>query len=319
MRTRTLGIGILCLLLGACANQGAPRQFLSAVGPALTAPAIIREIRANSAATGQLQPGDTIVAIDGQPIKSIRDLSRTIAESQPQTFTVTRGEQRLDLPFEVLQDSTSKRLNAYVLATGETFTSMDESRLGQSMMAANIAVGRLNGKVLASIWRADTNLMELELDIYTPDECSDCELRNIAVMDLARGAWLPLVPLEDAALLIVPGPTKESPIPKVASPSPAASASAGVALMAAYRAEYANLPFKLGEAADYYKIQRAKGEQFDFAYARLGNLRPAKLAPRELLQGHLFFAVPEGYDGPYLVFVDAGEKAITAARFTLAK
>jgi hypothetical protein len=191
--------------------------------------------------------------------------------------------------------------------------------MGQSMLAANIAAGRLNGKVLASIWRSEPDLMELELDIYTPDDCSDCELRNVAVMDLSRRSWLPLVPLADAALIIVPGPTKETPTPTVDPPSPAAPPSTDLGPIAAYRSEYAALPFKLGEAADYYKIQIAKGEQFNFAYARLGNLRPTKLTPRELLQGYLFFAVPEGYNGPYLVFVDAGDNAISAARFMLAK
>jgi S1-C subfamily serine protease len=47
-----------------------------------------------------LQPGDSIVALDGRPIRGIDDLHRTLAErplGTPVRLTVLRGTTRLDL------------------------------------------------------------------------------------------------------------------------------------------------------------------------------------------------------------------------------
>jgi hypothetical protein len=318
------------------------RDALRAVGPSISDPAVIKDVKAESPAVGKIQPGDTIVSVDGRPIASIAQFATAVLDSTPDNFVVQRGAERLEFPSAVLADVKAKTFNVFTLAPLESFATDLKSVTGPTLRSARVHAGRISGDVLTSVWRSQPNLIEVELRLGVPEDCGNCELRDIAVMDLSRKAWLTIVPMADATFAVVP-PVGQAGQP-IAVPPPtlvgttattvaqgtataqvygntatgrySGTATTTTAPIYDYSNQYAALGHNLGVALRNAKIETANRERVQFANVRLGNLRAGKLNPGEYVTGHLFFAAPAGFEGPYAVVVDAGENAVGLSQFS---
>jgi len=345
LRRTVFRLVVPCLvfwLAGCAATAVVQRQPLAAMGPSTQDAPILKRIVPASAADGKLLAGDKIVAIDDKPITSIQEMAQVIYEGSHSTLTVSRGEMHLDMPVSALADTQSNKWNALVLGDGETFTLDTQSATGPTMRAAYVLAGRVAGYVATSVWRSQPNLIEVELRITAPNDCTDCQLRNVAVLDMSRRAWLSIVATRDAAFAIVP--EVGQPGQPIAVPPPTVVGSTSTTTMQGtvnaqtygntttgtysgnaytttapiydYSNQYAALGHNLGVAIRNAQIETANRERVKFWNVRLGNLRVGTLNPGEIVTGHLFFAAPIGFDGPYMVFVDGGENALGFGQFS---
>lgn len=336
---------IACLLTGVvlsgCVSPVVEREILSAIGPSFNDAPVLRNIRAGSAAEGKLYAGDQVISVGSKHIASLQELWPALMESNAETFLLERDGSLIELPITVLADVDTKTLNAFPLDWGETFTVDKKSVTGPTMRSGYVLAGRLDGQVAASVWKGRPDLLEIELQLFTPENCTDCRLRNVAVMDLSRKAWLSIVPIEQAAFAVVPeigqpAQPVEVPPPTLVSATSTTTMQGNVNAQSYgnttygtysgsayttttpiydYSNQYAALGHNLGVAIQNARIETANRERLEFANIRLGNLRVGALNPGEIVTGHLFFAAPIGFDGPYMVFVDAGENAVGFTQF----
>lgn len=296
-------------LAGCAATAVVERQPLPAVGPTTQDAPVLKHIVPASRAEGQLLPGDRIEAIDGKPITSIQEMAQMVYEGSPSTFTVSRGDTHLDLPIDALADARTKNWNALVLGDGETFTLDAQSATGPTMRVAYVLAGRTSGYVATSLWSSQPNLLEVELRLTAPNDCNDCELRNVAVLDMSRKAWLSIVEPRAAAFAIVP--EIGQPGQPIAVPPPTVVGSTSTTTMQGnvsaqtygstttgtftgnayttttpvydYSNQYAALGHNLGVAIRNAQIETANRERSKFWNVRLGNLRVGKLNPGEIV------------------------------------
>lgn len=334
---------ILTLVFGASPSLGAPRhQPLAPIGPATTAAPIIRQVVPGTLAATEFQVGDRIVALDGVPVASIDDFVQRIFRGGASSIAVERaGSQLLDRPVAAFQDPATGRHNALFIAPDENFTRRVKSLAGRDANGAMVAVGRISGTIVAGTWSTKTTVVEVEVALSVPIDCTDCSLKDAFLMDWTRRAWLAPVALENVAAAVFP--EKGRNVDPIAVPPPRVVASnattnvsgtysgstygstasgriSGTATTTTtpvydYSGQYAAFGHNLGAAIRNGMIARQNKKRSEFVLNRAGNLRSGVLNPGEQLTGHLFFAVPRGFAGPYMVILRSSDSVVGTALF----
>jgi len=329
------------ILVAGCAASLPTRDALSAAGPRYIDKAAFRTIIPGTAASNQLQVGDTVVAVDSTNVGTIAEFLQAVSPL-PRTFTVLRASgERLTMPISTLFDFEKESANAFLLGPEDSFTADIQSLTGLSARGGYFSAGSISGSIAVSRWNVAPSILELEIYVDVPKDCMDCEIRDIAVMDWGRRAWLSTVPFDQVAYTLVPD--IGSPGVPIAVPPPRVVGSTSTTTMNGtvnaqsygntvhgnysgtaytsttpiydYSNQYAAAGHNLGVAIRNSQIQSTNRLRGQFSYARVGNLRTGKLNPGEKVTGHLFFAAPPGFGGPYAVFVYGPEGKVGAIKF----
>lgn len=326
--------------LAACAPMS-KHSVLSAVGPALSDPPEIHGIKHGSPAEGQLRIGDRVVAVDDRPVSTLSGTLTEIGRTRPQTFTIERGGQRVTLPFDVWFPASGEP-NAFFLADNESYTVEDKLVAGGTARGAFLYSEKIATGVFVTRWSTAPNILEVQIKLQVRDNCTDCKLRDIGVMDITRRATLSAVNIQKAAFAVVPD--LGAPSQPIAVPPPTVVGSVASTTMTGnvtaqtygnttrgtiygqsntvstpiydYSAQYGALGHNLGVAIRNSQIESANAARSKFNTDRLGNLRAGKLNPGEYVTGHLFFAAPAGFDGPYAVVIASGDEDYGYALFS---
>jgi len=106
---------------------------------AITVPFAVADVMPGSPAEAAgLLPGDRIVAVEGQPVSNLAELSGTLQQYPDQTVTVTveRGGERLDLPVHATRDGETGRVLIGVTVMGGGTAGKERLPLGESVARA---------------------------------------------------------------------------------------------------------------------------------------------------------------------------------------
>jgi regulator of sigma E protease len=100
--TQALWKRIVIVVAGPMMNLTFPLllYFFVFLGTTSVAPAVIGDVIPGEPADGKLEPGDRVVAVDGEEVETFQELSRMVSPRAGHTlrFTIERGKERVTRP-----------------------------------------------------------------------------------------------------------------------------------------------------------------------------------------------------------------------------
>lgn len=275
--------------------------------------------------------GDRLVASNGKPVKTYTDLLTLMSAPDFETHRaqlVRADDSTYELTMQELQaDETGLAPVVWVefgsTAGVDNFTNIDGETQAQGLVYA----GKLAASFAALRWDTSPPLIELSIVAKADAECEKCGIRDLRVLDLPRGSFVQAVPAEQAAWAVLPdlgNPEEMVPVPPptpvgatasshttgsltghqyggVLRGSYSGSTTTTIQPQYDYSAQNAAAFHNLAVATRNERIQNQNSARNMFLANRYGNLRLGQLEAGESVQGHLFFALPAGFDGPYAV------------------
>jgi regulator of sigma E protease len=180
-------------------------------------PVLLREVVANSPAEkAGLQPGDRILALNGEPVKSAEQVTQYVREhkSQPITLTLERNGQRRDVQASVARqaDGTDK----IGIAPYDEYP-LHKANLGSALgyaVSANVEIMRLTGKALGQVFagkRSVRNTLSGPIGIYQAASKSvdrigwDGVFQMLGILSLNLGVFnlFPIPVLDGGAIFLL--------------------------------------------------------------------------------------------------------------------
>lgn len=344
--TLVAGLG---LCLSACATPGGypyylPKSLpLSVVGVPVQKPMVVRGILKGSPADGKIRPGDMVVAIGRKPVKSIEEFLSVLASETGKPVTLCRSDGSVyRVPYSDVADPIHHW--GYILPTkaGETLSLRDKDLYGRPQAAGMFFLGNMRGLVKAEIWKSVPNYLEVQVDIRAKDGCSDCTLKNIAVLDEGFKSFLSPVRIDGVMFAVFPQLGRKPPAP-MPIPAPtvtgyntsattvgtvnasiagsrvygniSANTVGTVAPTYDYSMTDAALAYNLGAVFQRAALQDAVMGAKKFIADRQGNIHVGKMNPGERETGYLYYSLPPHFTGPYVVYIVDGEKHFFYVRF----
>ncbi len=302
-------------------------------------PVQVRQVTPGSTADRYLDVGDVVLEVEGVIVNNITQFNEAVRRMQPSTITVRKRDGRIvQLPYSLIASSRLKTLFFQPLDTGETFTTERPDINGLDQPAGQFVVDGANGTILAHLWQGRGRYIEVDLSLTTTGDCNDCVLNTVAVMDLPSRTWLIPVPVTQVAQEL--HPSEAYPRREVVQPAPVLArlpsnmhaqgrvdhSFLGNAFLGLYPGVFGaydrpgydtrmpGIDHVLKTSNDDLIALQSRDRRL-FAMAREGTLRTGTLRDRATYQGHLFYAAPTGYDGPYLVVVDGRGEREGVVRF----
>ncbi|GAB5387592.1 MAG: hypothetical protein Alpg2KO_05600 [Alphaproteobacteria bacterium] len=346
---RTLAVAACVSLVAACSNAGYSQQPTGLTNQPYAVdsrlPVEIRFVQPGSFASRYVEPGDVILDVDHVFVNNPAEFHYAHRAYPPHTLTVRKPDGRvIQMPAKVLYESKRDTLWFSPLAPGETYSAPMADINNTLRNSAYFQYEGVKGQIVSATFPGSPNVMELHLKFDTAGGCNtdkrQCRLENIGVLDLGSRAWLHPIPSTDAAAMVYP--SLVYPHRQIIPPSPVlarlpenmhgSGQTAHSFYGSAYTGQYPGVlsPYmrsgydmNMPDFSKYYyfsnnnypvvndQMQVRKG----FIKARQGNLRVGDLGDRRHYEGHVFFAVPKGYRGPFLAVVKGQGDAFGAARF----
>jgi len=202
-------------------------------GDTVVTPQIGRVIKGTPADVAGLQVGDTVLSIDGNPVREFLDIQRTVSVSQSQrlVFRVSRGGQELDIPvtprvIDLRKDPFGNKVRDTGIGIGQVDPRLvgsvaADSPAGAAGMKADDVIIGVNQKPvgsfedIASALREATgplklNYVRMEVDEATKERTEkriDVDLQPAAGIDMSADADS-LVRQATGLAAAIPGVTK---------------------------------------------------------------------------------------------------------------
>ena len=342
---KSMMMGIILTLLTGCATTPNPYDrrkpdYLLPYGPAAESTPLIRHVEADSPASSLVEVGDRIIDIDGKPVPNTYGFYQMLSPEASTIKVQGKGGSEKSIPVSKLIEPNTYHSWAWLYEPGQTLVfKLDNPTYGEEQNAALVIPKDSIALVTASIWPTSPRYLEIYIELRVNLTCTDCKLENIAVLDLSRNSWLTPVSSDHVAwalypaagqapnLMAVPPPT---PIGYTGTTSTTGSVNAynygnytsgtysGTGLSTVtpyydYTATNIAMAYNLGAMFQQSQIQAHGSARDAFVTRRQSNLRIGQLNPGELITGFVHYQLPEGFDGPFLVAVQAGKIGI--ARF----
>ena len=330
--TRFILLFLLIASAGCATMPNGPTPLVP-FGPSAEAPATIRFIEPDSPAASHVEKGDTITAVDGKAVNTWSFLF-ALNSNTKNVQVVSKDGTSKNIPIGKLEEQENGHLYALPFEPGQSIVfSLRNPVYHVDQNASLFYLRNSMALVSASIWPTKPRYLELYLELRVNTDCTDCELNDIAALDLSRKSWLTPVPTEYAAmalypltgsapgLMAVPPPT---PIGQVSSTSltglfnaynygnTSTGSFSGEALTSTtqnydYTLTNMALAYNLGAVIQQSNIQASNNARRTFILERVSNLRIGHLNPGERVTGFAYFQIPEGFDGPFLVGLKSGK------------
>jgi hypothetical protein len=304
------------------------------------APAQVRYIVPDSPAQSAFEIGDDLLSVDDKPVSSTWGFYSLLSPTAKTIRVRARDGKERTVPVSRFIKPDSYEMWAWLLEPGQTLSfKLHNSAYAEEQDAALIYLKNSVAWVTASIWPTRPRYLEVYLELRVSPDCRDCKLENVAVLDQSRNSWLTPVSPDYVAWALYPVAGQEPRLMPV--PPPTAVGYTGTTtttgLLNAY--SYGNymsgtysgtslttvkpyydytatnmaMAYNLGAMIRQSQIQTHGAARVSFVARRQSNLRIGDLNPGERITGFIHFQLPEGFDGPYLVAVKAGNIGI--ARF----
>lgn len=331
------------LSLTGCASNPSV-EILSPRGQPLAEPAIVQEIAPNLTTASHLEAGDRLTAINSISVPTLGDvLSKGMTSPGPKVFTFTKAsgatlqiqEQSLTDEKGHFQFSLFRPNDA--LITAAPFLNRPAT--------AGVTITEFGDAIVTMArWKGLPTLIEVEVSFQANKECASCTLKSFGIIDTVHNSLLTPIPIEQAAWIEYPDAGQPSNFVSVPPPTPLGSTTASAfsgtvngtyhgygntgyyngtvsgldSSTTTYNYDYsatnAASMYNLGVAIKNSRIEAQNAARSKFINERYGNLRVGTLAKGETITGHMFFAAPNGFDGPY-AFVVLGEKNVSIVLF----
>jgi len=337
-------LGSIILPLAGCISVQTGKP-LYPTGPYDDGPMVIRKVLPNTPAFNAVQVGDKVVRLDDTPVKSIGQYFNLISSNKYITVTIEKSNSKnVTIAIDNFINPTSNQVYASPLDDGESFVVRQANADGEARLAGLMSAGHLFGTVSGTFWDKSYNIIEIRLTANVSEKCYDCELKNVALMDWNAKSWIQPISHEDAAWLIYPELNQPGQMMNVPPPVPigvtALSTTVGTfganrygsyiygtysghtisTIVPQYNYTLTNLALmqNLTVAIQRDNIRQQNKLRQEFISKRSGNLRIGKVNPGEKLMGYMFFAAPKNLSGPYVIFVDGGNRdSVGAVRLNI--
>lgn len=307
-------------------------------------PAQVRHIVPDSPAKSVIEVGDTILSVDDKPVTNTLGFYSALSPTAKIIRIRAKDGKERDVLASTFIKPDSHEMWAWLFEPGQTISfKLYNPVYADKQEAALLAPKNSVSLVSASIWPTHPRYLEIYLDLQVNPDCLDCKLENIAVLDLSRNSWLTPVSPDYVAWALYPIAGQEPSLMPIPPPTPIGETStttttgtlsaqtygnyisgtyAGTGFTTTtpyydYTATNIALAYNLGAMIRQSKIQAHGAARISFVSRRQINLRIGDLNPGEHVTGFVHFQLPEGFVGPYLVVVKAGNLSI--ARFDVLK
>ena len=301
----------------------------------ITAPPTVQAMAPALVSANKLEVGDKITAVNGTPVNSLGDLLSKGATAKPAVFTFAKPSgQTIEVPaadvtdekgafeFSLFRPNDAMVTSAPFISTPEP-AAMTVTQFGSAMVSMER-------------WKNTPNLLEVQVSFLAGANCTKCTLKSFGIVDTAHNSLLTPVAINQVAWLLYPDAGQPGQFVNVPPPTPI-GATTNSTMTGSFSGTYqsfgntgmyngtvsgfgnstttynydysaanaANMQ-NLGVAIRNASIQAQNAARAKFINERYGNLKLGALAPGETVTGHMFFAAPIGFDGPY-AFVVSGE------------
>jgi hypothetical protein len=287
-------------------------DYLSVHGPLITDPAVVRSVIPASPADGKIAIGDTIMALGSDPVRSIDELFSILDKATPSEATLRRVDgSKYTVPISTLLDESTFQSWALPIAPGETLGYQGSNLDGATQQYGYVFAGATRGGAALTMWPGSYRLLEVAVTLQVPPDCTDCELRNIALMDWDAKSWLQVVSINDAATIAFPDLGAPKTLVSVPPPIPVAYSGVSTTTGTVQGSTFGNSVYgtysgvTTGTVTPYYdytatnmaqltnlavairnsQIDQRNAQRAQFVAKRYGNLRLGKLNPGERLAG----------------------------------
>jgi len=340
----SLLLASLITLISGCVTVQTGKA-LTPSGPYDDGPMVIRKVFPDTPAVSNIDVGDKIIALGNTPIQSIGQYFNLLSNNAYDTFTLEKANGlRKTLAINHLLKPSSYDQYASPLNDGESFVLRQTTADGEPCLAGMFSGGDIFGTISGVFHDKASNVIEIRVTGTVATKCSECYLKNVALMDWKAQSWIQPISTEDAAWLIYPAQNQPGQMVNVPPPIPVSATAfstttgtfdahrAGNYIYGTYRGQTtttvvpqynyaltnAALMQNLAVAIQQDNIRHQNKLRQDYVSKRSGNLRFGKLNPGEQILGYLYFSPPKHLTGPYVVFVDGGNRdSVGAVRLDL--
>lgn len=292
---KRIAASLLMLLISGCGSSPTfqPVPLDPVAGPAASTdvPAIVLGYEGDfsSLYKDKVPLGAEIVAVDDTSIHSINDLMYAVTNAYrtskpPKMVTLKKDENSSSVPADVILDS-SQRKTRVTLMKHDAAAIMTNNDLHPPAKLIVQAKGSYLIKQSAVYWPTNPPLLAVTGYYHAANNCNNCRLDNVTVRDTATQEELVSMPNIQAISLLYP--------------SQGGHASVNNPLAHNYDS-YKNQQPSTDGLNERIELENAKGRS---AVTKLvnGNLTTGPLAPMHPKTGTIFFRVPAGSKGPYVV------------------
>jgi len=336
--------GVLSADLAGCASN--PKvDVLVPVGQPLDGPATVQFVTPEAQSTSKLAVGDKLVAIDTTPLPTFGDLLSKGAALKPIVYSFAKPTGEI---FEVSANSVTDEKGQLKFS----FVRPDDALvttapfISKPVPAGMTATEFGSAMVSMERWQGTPNLLEVQVTFAAGKSCTKCTLKSFGIVDLTRNSLLTIIPMDQAAWIEYPDAGQPGQYVNVPPPVPmgamttanitgtvngtynqfgsfgtyngtvSAFGNATTTYNYDYSATNAANMQNLGVAIRNANIQAQNAARTKFINERYGNLRLGAFMPGETVTGHMFFAAPIGFEGPY-AFVVMGESKASGVMFNV--
>lgn len=331
---------LVAALVAGCNTVPLKPTYLRPYATPADATPVIRHVEPNSPAQSAVQVGDLVLSVDAKPIGSTMEFYSALLPTPRNVHVRTKAGEEKDVPFSVFVKPDSHEMWAWLIEPGQSISfELNNPVYGEHQEAALVYPRNAVALVSASLWTTDPQYIEVYLELRVNADCQDCKLENIAVLDISRNSWLTPVRPEHVAWALYPTAGQAPGLVSVPPPTPVGYTATGIQTGTLSARTYGSSTYgtysgsgvstvapqydytltnmalisNLSSMIQADKI-RAHGAARDaFINRRQSNLRVGALNPGERVTGYVHFHLPDGFDGPFFVAVNAGKFA--GARF----
>jgi len=341
---KLLVLGLSSASLANCASN--PKvDILIPVGQPLDGPATVQFVAPETQAATKLAVGDKLTAINASPLPTFGDLLSKGAAIKPAIYTFTKSTGEVfDVPVDSVTDDKGQ-LKFSLMRPDDAFV-LTAPFISKPVPAGMTATEFGSAMVSMERWQGTPNLLEVQVTFLAGKNCTKCTLKSFGIVDIAHNSLLTVIPMEQAAWIEYPDAGQPGQYVNVPPPIPiGATTTANISgtvngtyqqfgnvgtyngtvsafgnATTTYNYDYsatnaANMQ-NLGVAIRNANIQAQNAARTKFINERYGNLRLGALSPGETVTGHMFFAAPIGFEGPY-AFVVMGESKSSGVLFNV--
>lgn len=289
----------------------------------------------------KIEPGDTLISVGAERVDSYSQLIEMVSEVEnfDRMLTLQANDgSTVRIPMEDAFPGDDEVSHVTWIQPGATaVTGSFENPDGEEQSSGLMQPGAFSVAVALRKWETTPTLLEVQLAISASQDCDECEFKNLGVLGLAHNSWVQPIPMNKAAWAVYPDLGNPGQMVDVPEPRPAGgtaySSSYGTVNAYSYgnniygtyhgntttnyyqRYDYsatntANM-HNLGVAIRNARIENQNKARREFVAVRRGNLELGKFNPGQTMVGHVFYALPAGFDGPFGVEVvsDSGHAA----------
>lgn len=338
---------LLSVLVVGCATSPDPYDtkkpnYLVPFATPADAPAMVRHIVPESPAKSAFEEGDLLLSVDGRPVSNTWGFYSALSPNAKIIRVRAKDGKERDVPVSKLIKPNSYEMWAWLFEPGQALSfKLDNPAYTEEQDAALIYPKNSVALVTASIWPSRPRYLEVYLDLRVNRDCRDCKLENVAVLDQSRNSWLTPVSPDYVAWALYPTAGQAPSLMPVPPPTAigytgsttttgtvhaysygnymsGTYSGTGVTTMTPYydyTATNMAMAHNLGAMIRQSQIQAHGAARVSFVTRRQSNLRIGDLNPGERITGFVHFHLPDGFNGPYLVAIKAGNIGI--ARFDI--